>query len=382
MPPALAYAPADPALRDAANAELRARRAAYARACDYYNGLHKRHLRPHGEDGDDNVVINLVRQSIDRVVSLLMPRFPTLELPSQPERAAALEQLWAANGGARFLAKVAKQGCLSGHVFVRVVPPAAPDAAPRLIALNPANALAFWRADDYEEVLWYELHWSHGRANYRQEIVRAEDAWLIHTWQDDGDGWQRLETARWAYPLPPIVDWQHQAATNGFYGQAEIANFALNDRVNKLMSDVARILRYHAAPRTVGIGFEARDLTPTAINTLWTIPKADAKVFNLEMHTDLASSLNAITFLTRAFLAEQRVVVLDGSVADWRHITNLGVRTLYMDALFKTEELRRNYEIGVIALSQALRMLAGEADFAAPIRVTWADPLPLAALEG
>lgn len=378
MPPALAYAPDDPALREAADSELRARRAAYGRAHDYYNGLHKRHLQAQGEAGDDNVVINLVRQAIDRTVSLLMPRFPTLELPTQPERAAALEALWAANGGARFLAKVAKQGCLSGHVFVRALPPKAPDSAPRLIALNPANVIAFWRADDYEEVLWYEVHWSHGRLSYRQEVVRAESAWLIHTWREDGGGWERLETGIWAYPLPPIISWQHQAAPNGFYGQAEIGNFALNDRVNKLMSDVARILRYHAAPRTVGIGFEARDLAPTAINTLWTIPKADAKVFNLEMQTDLASSLNAVTFLTRAFLAEQRVVVLDGTVADWRHITNLGVRTLYMDALFKTEELRRNYEIGVIALSQALRMLAGEADFTAPIRVTWADPLPVA----
>ncbi|MFQ3536752.1 MAG: hypothetical protein SNJ58_12840 [Aggregatilineales bacterium] len=382
MPPALAYTPNDPALRDAADAELRARRASYQRACDYYNGLHKRHLRAHGEEADDNVVINLVRQAIDRAVSLLMPRFPALELPTQPERSTALEQLWAANGGARFLAKAAKQGCLSGHIFVRALPPEAPDALPRLIALNPANVVAFWRADDYEDVLWYEVHWSHQRANYRQEIIRDDQTWLIYTWQEAGSGWQRIETGVWAYPLPPILSWPHQAVPDGFYGQPEIANFALNDRVNKLMSDVARILRYHAAPRTVGIGFEARDLTPTAINTLWTIPKADAKVFNLEMQTDLASSLNAITFLTRAFLAEQRVVVLDGTVADWRHITNLGVRTLYMDALFKTEELRRNYEIGLIAVSQVLRMLAGEADYRAPIRVMWADPLPMSALDG
>lgn len=381
MPPALAYTPNDAALRDAADAELRARRASYQRACDYYNGLHKRHLRAHDEEGDDNVVINLVRQAIDRAVSLLMPRFPTLELPTQPERSTALEQLWAANGGARFLAKAAKQGCLSGHIFVRALPPEGPDALPRLIALNPANVAAFWRADDYEDVLWYEVHWSHQRANYRQEIIRDDQTWLIYTWQEAGSGWQRIETGVWAYPLPPILSWPHQAVPDGFYGQPEIGSFALNDRVNKLMSDVARILRYHAAPRTVGIGFEARDLTPTAINTLWTIPKADAKVFNLEMQTDLASSLNAITFLTRAFLAEQRVVVLDGTVADWRHITNLGVRTLYMDALFKTEELRRSYEIGLVAVSQVLRMLAGEADYRAPIRVMWADPLPMSALD-
>ena len=376
MPAALGYAPNDSALREAADAELRARRVAYQRACDYYNGLHKRHLSARSGESDDNVVINLVRQAIDRTVSLLVPRFPALDVPSRPEANSALNQLWQANGGARFLAKLAKQGCLSGQVFVRVRAPELPTAAPRLLALNPANCLAFWRADDYEDVLWYELHWSHGRANYRQELVRDADGWLIQTWQDDGSGWRRVERALWSYALPPIITWQHQSAPNAFYGQPEVSNFALNDRVNKLMSDVARILRYHAAPRTVGIGFEARDLTPTAINTLWTIPKADAKVFNLEMHTDLASSMNAIEYLTRAFLAEQRVVVLDGAVADWQRITNLGVRALYMDALFKTEELRRSYEIGLQQISQVMRLLAGEADYAAPIRVTWSDPLP------
>jgi hypothetical protein len=381
MPPALGYAPNDAALREAADSELRARRAAYQRACDYYNGLHKRHLSARNAESDDNVVINLVRQAIDRTVSLLLPRFPALDVPSRPEANAALDQLWQRNGGVRLLAKLARQGCLSGQVFVRVLAPEPPENAPRLLALNPANCLAFWRADDYEDVLWYELHWSYGRANYRQAIVRGQGEWLIETWQDEGSGWRRLEQRLWRYALAPIVTWPHQSAPNAFYGQPEISNFALNDRVNKLMSDVARILRYHAAPRTVGIGFEARDLTPTAINTLWTIPKADAKVFNLEMQSDLASSMKAVEFLTRAFLAEQRVVVLDGNVADWQRITNLGVRALYMDALFKIEELRRSYEVGLQQLSQTMRLLIGEADYLAPIRVIWPDPLPTNAAE-
>lgn len=381
MPAALGYAPNDSALREAADAELRARRAAYQHACAYYDGQHKRHLSARSGETDDNVVINLVKQVIDRTVSLLVPRFPSLAVAENPAASAALNQLWEQNGGARLLAKLALHGCLSGQVFARVLAPSTPHGIPRLVALNPANLIAFWRADDYEQVLWYELHWSHGRAHYRQEIAQDGAAWRIRQWEEAGSGWRLVEELAWAYPLPPIITWQHHSAPNAFYGQPEVSNHALNDRVNKLMSDIARILRYHASPRTVGIGFEARDITPTAINTLWTIPRADAKVFNLEMHSDLASSMSAVEYLTRAFMAEQRTVVLNGEVADWQRITNLGVRALYMDTLFKVEALRRSYEIGIGQISQTFRLLAGAPDYDAPISVTWADPLPTNAAE-
>lgn len=390
MPAATDYQPDSRPLREAADDELRIRRQTYREAWNYYEGRHRRQVATRPGEPDDNVVINLVRQAIDRTVSFLVPHFPGLEVggpldaPDTDQAEAWLYTAWTASGGARLLAKLAKHGCLGGHVVARILPPAAPGdnpALPRVVALNPANLVTFWQADDFEQVLWYEIHWEVARTLHRQDVVRAGESWLIREWRQEGPGWRLINEAAWPYPLGPIVDWQHSLAPDRYYGTGEAQNIALNDRVNKMMSDISRILRYHAAPRTVGTGFQAEQVTPTAVNHFWTIPNPDARVYNLEMQSDLSSSMAAAEFLARAFMAEQRVVVLKGEVSDWSNITNLGIRALFMDMIAKNEELRRNYEIGIAAISQRMRMLAGHADYRAQVRVNWPDPLPIGAAE-
>lgn len=248
-------------------------------------------------------------------------------------------------------------------------------------ALNPANVLVFWRADDYEQVMWYEIHWQSGRSLQRQIIARDDSQWRIEDWRDDGSGWRKHAVSAWTYPLAPICDWPHAVTPDGYYGAPEVSNPSLNDRVNKMMSDISRILRFHAAPRTIGIGFQADDVTASGIGNLWTIQNTDAKVFNLEMQSDLAASMNAADYLTRAFMAEQRVVVQRGDVTDWQRVTNLGIQALYLDMTHKIAALQRNYEIGVVGISQRLRMLASEAAYAEPLHVLWPDPLPKSDLE-
>lgn len=381
MPAATRYQPNDYTLREAADQELRLRRTAYQSAVAYFEGRHRRHLSVRPGESDDNIVINLYKQAVDRTVSFLVPQMPILQTASGLEADSALSELWRINGGARTLAKLALHGALSGHCFARILPPHMAGESPRVVALNPANVLVFWRADDYEQVAWYEIHWQSGRNLHRQVIAPDGAQWRIEDWCDDGSGWRQQAVSAWEYPLAPICDWQHNLAPHGYYGVPEVSNPALNDRINKVMSDISRILRFHAAPRTIGIGFQADDVTASGIGNLWTIQNTDAKVFNLEMQSDLAASMNAADYLTRAFMAEQRVVVQRGDVTDWQRITNLGIQALYLDMTHKIAALQRSYEIGVVGISQRLRMLAGDAAYAEPIRVLWPNPLPSSDLE-
>jgi len=373
MPSATAYAPSDRALRDAADSELRARRAAYHAALDYYEGRPRRYVPVRAGEPDDNTSVNLLRQAVDRTVSLLFPAMPALELDAdaETEAEARLRQVWAASGGARLLARFARFGALGGHCFGRVIP----GPMPRIIALHPANVIAFWQADDVDSVLWYEIHWGEGRTARRQDVVRDGATWRLIDWAGEGSALRLLTEDEWPYPLAPIADWQHALYPEGFYGAGEAGNLALNDRVNRVLTDISRILRYHAAPRTVGVGFEARDVIPTGINNLWTISNPDAKVFNLEMQSDLASSMAAADYLTRAYLAEQRVVIPRADAAEWQRVTNLGIRALFMDMLAKINELRRGYEVGIMGLSQRARLLMGDSG-AESVRVVWPEPLP------
>ncbi|MCC7206578.1 MAG: hypothetical protein IT323_04690 [Anaerolineae bacterium] len=214
--------------------------------------------------------------------------------------------------------------------------------------------------------------------------MRDGDGWRICDWRRDGEGqrgasgWTRRGETAWPYAHGPLVDWPHDTATDAYYGVGEAVNLALNDRVNKVAGDIARILRFHASPRTVGIGFEAGDVTPTAIDTFWTIANPEAKVFNLEMSSDLASSMSFLDFCARSFLAERRVVMLRGELTDLRHVTNLGIRALFMDQIGRTLELRRNYEAGIAALCRRMLALGGFLDAAeGHIALNWPDALPV-----
>ena len=389
MPPATehtgnGYRPMDEALRAAAADELRQRREAHTLAWRYYEGRHRRHFAFRPGEPDDHVTINLLRQAVDRTVAFLVPDFPGLELDERAETGAErwLRAAWDAAGGARALQKMARFGCLDGHVFVRVVPDA---PFPRLVILNPANVIAFWQADDHERVLWYEVHWSAGGADFRQDIVRESmgdpaGGWLIRDWRREGESWVLTGEAGWPYALGPVIDWQHDLAPDRFYGAGEALNLSLNDRVNRIASDMSRILRFHAAPRTVGIGFEAEDVTATAIDTLWTINTPDAKVYNLEMSGDLSSSMGFLEFCARAFMAERRVVMLRGEAEDMRHLTNLGIRALFMDSIGRAAELRRGYAEGIIGLSRRLLMLNGM-PHTGRISLNWPDALPVDSAE-
>ncbi len=387
MPAAVEYAPDNKEIREAARQELQARQAEQAKAWEYYEGKHRQQLETQKDEPDDNVVINLCKEAVDRTVSFLIPGMPRLELEEATDTDAErwLRAAWAANRGYRLLQRAAKNGAITGHVFMRVAPR---EPYPRLVVLDPANIIAFWKTDDYETILWYEICWSLRKTEYRHDIVNLSGSWLERKFErgaNSGGMWRLEDETEWPWPLGPIVDWAHEEVPNRFYGRSELTNLRANDQANKVASDVSRILRHHAAPKTIGTGVDQQQDKPdepniveTAIQNLWTVPNEAAKFYNLEMQSDLASSINFLQILKDAFLAERRVVVLKGDVADFQRVTNLGMRALFVDALSKNNELREQYEWGIAAVSQRMRMLAGDEDYeTTPVQVHSQDPLPV-----
>lgn len=392
MPPATKYDPNDKDLRETANSELTARRIASDRAWNYYEGRHDKQLKPQKNKRDDNIVINLVEQGVDRVIAFLVPEFPSLEISEteETEDEAWLREAW--EDGARLLASMAEFGSVDGHVFCKVLPepwlngePIEPgesaEMMPGVLVLNPANVVVFWQADNVKRVLWYEIYWSAGKREYRQDIVREGQGWAFYDYAraDDKSEFALDKTTEWPYSEAPIIDWQHKRNTRGYYGKSETGNLDLNNAVNRLMSDVGRILGVHASPKTIIIGSDAKGLIETAINNLWVLQNPDAQVKNLEMDTDLAASMGAVQYLEAAYFAQQRVVRLRGDVRDLQRVTNLGLRGFYTEQIAKNEELRRNYERAIQAISRTMQAI-GRKKIQKP-KVHWADPLPTDPME-
>lgn len=359
----------------------------YNRAEKYYDGDMPKPLAL-GEDGvDDNVIVNIVKQAVDRTMSFLFPSpfrlITDYRLENTPQE-QYLNDTLIANGGPLFWDGVAYNGALAGHNFLRVLPPDPTNeknpSFPRLINYTPGSVIVYWKADDKEKVLWYEIKWEALGDSYLQDVRRNEDGanWVIDTYkQTKGTSrFELVETEVWPYPLSPIIDWPHIPMTNKYYGKSEVTpdQMQLNNSVNRIASDISRILRFHAFPKTIGIGISAEDIQPTAVDGLWTSENPEANIYNLEMRSDLASSMAALQYLSDAYLAQARVVIMRGTVRDFQRVTNTGIRAVFLDMIAKNQLLRSVYGEAIQRTAQRILMLAG---FPA-IRpdIIWPDPLP------
>lgn len=423
MPAALEYQRPDAgvnlALEESWRREIDARQKRAAMNWDYYLGNHRLPLRPDKTRLDDNIIINLIGLAIDKTVTGLlgtedsgalkgvalevqlpdggplrrslsaMRRAVGAQEPDSPEQ-QYLDTVTRINQFAALLHEAMLYGALTGDAFLKIMPGGATDpdtgeALPRLIALNPANVSIFWDAEDRRRVLWYRVQYDmDDNAARRQDIVRlvnedGSDAggWLVLTMRRDAreQVWRVSDETFWPYDFAPILHWANLPNPRSAYGRDCIGQLGrMNDSYNFILSNAARIIKYHAHPRTIGTGFTAGDMQDTAVDGFWSIPAADARVFNLEMLGDLSSSLSLAQTIRRAAFDEARE--LDpASVADrLGAITNFGLRVLYADTLGKYSTMRLLADSALRSLGRRLLMLAGYAPHR--VSVVWPDSLP------
>lgn len=365
------------AMRELADEEFKVRGELVKTARQYYLGNHRQQL----VDKVDNVVVNLCKQVIDETAAFLAPDMPAIETDTTAGTSNAdevyLMDVWMRSGGARLINQLAVTGGTAGHVFVRVV---MAGERVRFVNLDPHNIIKWWLADDHTITLGYELRWKTGAVEHRQDIIASEGGWAIrdyHKNKDDKD-WTFVDESRWELPIAPIVDWQHLAPVgNGVYGQNEIPHYEMNNHINKVASDIKSILRYHAYPTTVGTGFTTKDVVETQVGGVLTIQNPDAKVYNVEMDSDLQSSMNMLNTLRESFISEARVVIVRGGLDSFRGMTNLGIRAAFMPMLAKTAQIRRSYEDGIVTLCRLVLMLAGKDTDDLHIRIVWGEALPV-----
>lgn len=364
------------ALREAADKEFQDRQRLSETNWNYYRGRHRKNLAI--EDGvDHNVVLNLCRPMIDRVISFLFPEMPTFELDDEADTAPEqwLTDVWEHNGGAVLLSDMALNGALNGQVYARVNPVQNETDLPEIINLNPANIISFWQADDYRKVLWYEIRWASGKKEYRQDVIADGETWVIKDYAKKVK-WELTQETLWESPLGPIVDWKHLPKPNEYYGENELFHAGLNDAVNRIASDMNKILYFFGAPTTIGTGFEGGEVQTTGIGRFWTVPKPDAKIYNLEMQGDLAASHTYLQTLMNLFVLQSRVAMISASPDTFRGMTNLGIRSFFMDMIAKNEILRRMYGWGMQQISRRVLMLGGYPSDMSP-KLKWGEALPV-----
>ncbi|MCC6727890.1 MAG: phage portal protein [Chthonomonadales bacterium] len=322
---------------------------------------------------DDNVRLNFARLIVDKGVSFLFGRGVGFELDGEARRSAAeawLDRVWQANRKDTLLHRVAVNGGVCGHAWVRVRAGAAPGEPPRLLAVDPQTVSVRCAPDDWETPVEYRIEWhgvdprDGGAVAFRQAIARAEGrGWSVVDQVSEGDRreWRTTRAERWPHDWPPLVGCQNLPAPNELWGMGDLEGDLLEvlAALSQAVSNVNRILRLHAHPRIWTAGFTPGPDFRTAPDAVTHMP-AGATMQSLEMRTDLSSSLAFIASLQEAWHELARVpAVATGRLADIGRLSGVALQILYQPLLEKTETKRMLYGDLLAELNRRLLEMGG-----------------------
>lgn len=331
-------------------------------------------------DGDpkaqDNVRLSLSALIVNKGVSFLFGFQLDFEVDGKRE---SPEEQWLAecldkNRRMTLLHKLGINGGIAGHCFVRVLP--ANEAVsghpyPRLVVWDPAMVEVEWEPDDCEQVRSFTYEWKavetvnnrRVAVARRQVIARDGARWTITDEESVGDSPVWVETGQdiWPYPWAPVFHCQNLPCPNEFWGIADLeeATVDLNITVNRIESNINRIIRIYAHPFTYATGLSSTatiDTTPGKINNLG----KDGALKNLEMQSDLTSSLEFGRETRSAFFTTTRIPeVASGRVEDLGSLSGRALQILYGPVIELTGTKRLTYGEMLSDLCSRLLELGG-----------------------
>jgi hypothetical protein len=338
---------------------------------------------------DDNVMLNFAAVIVDKGVSFLFGE--DLDFEAMDDTGdQSLEACWDANKRMSLLQDMALNGAVCGHVFVKIIADGVigldGQRYPRLVNLDPATVFPVWDPDDYTHVLSYRIQWNAidpdtGKPlTRRQRIVEDGAVWQIidEVCRGDSRVWEQLSAATWPYPWPPLVDCQNLPAPNEFWGRSDLEEdvIAVNKAINFVMTNTARILRFHAHPKTWGCGFKADDLRIGVDETI-ILPNQNASLQNLEMTSDLGSSLELYKRLKEALHEISQVPeVATGKMDGVGALSGVALDILYQSLVEKTKKKRRRYGDMLTVLNGRLLEMMGRPVTRA-VQIHWPNILPV-----
>jgi hypothetical protein len=412
------YKPNDRSIKELGNKERQRRAKVIETAWKYYrHGYVRKPLKIKPGDVDDNVILNHCAHAIDKSVSFFVPEPPRFVLPRgvnrEPGIDGRLESVFSVEQEAihaflehnefdHQIVDIALSGFISGHNFLRLYLPengdtVTADNPPTLALIDPRHVNVFWDTSNIRRTLFYRLTWKISNSEYRiQDIVPT---WLVNratNQQQPVDmelGWQIIEyraktpegeytqtgVDEWPYPFAPLIDWKNRHAPHEYYGESDLLHADLNDAINFVASNTARIIKYHAHPKTVMIGGDPSSIQSTSVDGLWSLPDG-VTVENLEMQSDLSSSLAYLEKLETAYFTQMHVLSINTIKDKVGALTNFGVRMLFKDMLDVADTKHSLYGSALAEMVRRALVLMGFEDVEKP-KVEWVDPLPANILE-
>lgn len=372
----------------------RSRMERYSLNYSYYQGEYRKQLRAKPLQPDDNIGLNFTGLVVDRSVSMLLGNGVEFDLGENEAAEEYLDTVWDANKQNILLHKCAQFAGIYGTGYLKIIPEGTEvrsstdnQMVPRLVAIDPYWVRIETAPEDIDKVMAYVLRYNvvkDGREVARMErIERVENEagettnWMITNQETNRSGqWQIIDIQDWPYEFAPIVHWQNLPQPADVYGQSDIEDIIeLQDRINFIASNISKIIRYHAHPMRWGINIGQREMMSMGVDEIVSFSSPDAKINNLEMSSDLASSRQYLMELRQALFDISRTVDITSVADKLGSLTNFGLHVLFMDALNKIGTKQQLFGEAIVEVNHRLLVMAGiEHEDAGD--VSWSDPLP------
>ena len=337
--------------------------------------------------GRDNVRLNYSALVVDIGVAYLFGKEIDFACDGTPENEdeAWLDLAWAQNGLMPTLLELAINGGVTGHSFVRLMPPD-PDMDhkyPEVVVLDPQNVSIVTAPDNYKKIVAYALSWNAvdpltgNMLVYRQDITRQDKRWHILEQVSRGDSksWQVTQDVDWPFSWSPIHGCQNLPLPNSVYGRSDLEDVVpVNNSVNFSVSNSRRIERIHGHPKTVVTGMGKASLD-VAVDEVLFLPNPTAQIRNLEMQSDLTAAALWYDKIKSALHEITRIPeCATGKVDNLGALSGVALQTLFGPLLQKTFVKQVLYGPMVERLNEHMLEMGGRGVHT--VQIIWPDVLP------
>lgn len=340
----------------------------------YRRGEQKTFLRRRVGQVDDNLIINYTGLVINRSVAKLFGEGISFDLKDDADE-KYINAVWQANKQAIFLRRLALMAAEAGTGYIKIIPDGAMSAdgtiVPRLVAIDPMWVDITTNPEDWEQVTQYTIRYNYidatgHEAARKQEITLVEGgaAWEVTDYLDTGRGWEMLEQTLWDYDFPPMLHYQNLPSPNSQYGVSDVSDdlIYLQDRVNFIASNMAKIIRIYAHPQRWGKRLGNTSKIDIGPDEMVSFDGLEAELNQLEQLGDLAGSQQFLNFLRQALFDIAQTVDIDSIGDKLGALTNFALKVLYSDEIAKLQSKRETLGEALIELNRRMLILSGKAN--------------------
>jgi hypothetical protein len=371
--------------------------ASFASAWAHYTGQISGPLIKRPGEPDDNIVLGLGRLVVDKGAAFLFGEGVTSQIMgNQPEpKQDWLDECWRRNKRTITLLKLATNGGIFGHAFLRLLDG---DPYPRVIVLDPQIVEVVTDPDDIDTVWKFiisprPIHTEaddpelprrtvimnpSGKAG---QPVRASGPWEIHDQQmRTGGAWSTVVQATWPYPFCPVVHCQNLPKPNEFWGESDLPRDVLHilDAITTVASHYNKIIRLHAHPKVWARGMGNRTID-VAIDSVIMLPGETGELQSLEMQSDLSSTMALLDKLISLLSYMVRIpLVAMGEPDGLGAISGVALQIRYQPLIEKTNAKRLTYGDVLVETDRCLLAMAGRLNFGDTTitNLSWPELLP------